>query len=95
MNLDSNHSYGNRFIKVGDKGFNPAYVTNYYRNDEESFVKVWFPGDDTLVFYNADADLVWEYLTANSTELTAKVPDTTPAFTKEDLYGDEKEELPY
>jgi hypothetical protein len=71
MNLDSNHSYGNRFVKIGDKAFNPAYVTNFTRSDEYMSVTIYFPGDDSMVFYGKDADLVWDYLTANSTELVS------------------------
>jgi hypothetical protein len=74
MNLDSNHSYGTRFVKVGDKGFNPALVTFYERYTEYNNlnVAVYFGSENgSILFKNADADLVWEYLTANSTELAA------------------------
>jgi hypothetical protein len=74
MNLDSNHAYGNRFVRVGQQGFSPSKVTNFYQNHQGEVV-VYFSGmdDDFLRFLGDDADLVWEYLTANSDELTKQV----------------------
>jgi hypothetical protein len=71
MNLDSNHVYGNRFIKVGWRGFNPALITNFSRSDDGDLY-IWFGigQESDMWLRNEDADLVWKYLTANSDELT-------------------------
>jgi hypothetical protein len=74
MNLDSNHSYGNRFVKFGDKGFNPALVSSFERYTDfgHDTIAVYFGSEQSSVlFKDAEAELVWAYLTANSTELAA------------------------
>ena len=90
MNLDSNHVYGNRFVKVGDKGFNPALVTNFIRSANNEQVVIYFV-DSAVKFHNTEAELVWRYLTDNSDDIVE--PKQPTEIYIPSRY--ESEELPY
>jgi hypothetical protein len=85
MNLDSNHAYGNRFVKVGTKGINPALVTSFERYTEydQLNVAVYFGSEgNSVLFKNGEAEFVWEYLTANSDDLIAQTEQEAEAELK-------------